>query len=138
MAGGKDLAETPLRVSGGANITIDIVLASDSGTLDGTVKDSHDKPESNVTVVAIPDADHRKLTARFRKTNTDQRGQFVMQAMAPGDYTIVAWEEIEEGAYYDPEVLKKDEGSGKQMHLTPQSHQSITLKAIPAQDEHQP
>ena len=136
--GGKDVAESSLRVSGGANIAVDVLLASDGATVDGIVTDAQNKPEPNVTVVAVPDADHRKHLARFVKANTDQQGRFVMKAIPPGDYTLVAWEEIEDGAYYDPEVLKKDEGSGKRMTLTPQSHQSIALKAIPAEEEHQP
>jgi hypothetical protein len=138
MAGGKDLTESSLRVNGGATIALDVVLASDGAEVDGTVLDSQDKPLSNVTVVAVPDAEHRKSPSRFIHVSSDQQGHFLMRAIPPGDYTIIAWEEIEDGAYSDPEVLKKDESSGKQLHLAASSRQTITLKAVPAAEEHQP
>src|SRR5262249_4068740 len=66
-SGGRDLLASPLRISGGANISVEVILASNGAALDGVVRDSKDQPAKNVTVVAIPDAEHRQIRARYLK-----------------------------------------------------------------------
>jgi hypothetical protein len=55
-----------------------------------------------------------------------------MRNVVPGDYTLFAWEEIDRGAYFDPEFLGRYEDRGHAVHIEENGHLSVELDAIPA------
>lgn len=54
------------------------------------------------------------------------------KAIAPGAYKLFAWEDVETGAYKDPEFLKAFEALGERTTIQENSHESAELKLIPA------
>ena len=140
--GGRDI-ETGFTASGPA--TLDLVVSSKGGTVEGAVvekeKDvdndrvNNDHPVPNATVVAVPEEKYRKLPDRFVTGSTDQHGRFTIRGLAPGSYTLYAWQDLEEGVYRDPDFLKSQEANGTAVKVEEGSHQSVELKLSPAGEE---
>ena len=130
IAGGRDITGG-WRISGGP-VSLDLVLSAKSGQVEGLVLDQKDKPAPGVTVVAVPSAEHRRQRFdHYYRSVTDQRGGFSLRGMVPDDYTVYAWESVEDGAYYDPDFIKKYEDAGKVVHVKENGRESLSVKAIP-------
>jgi hypothetical protein len=60
-----------------------------------------------------------------------------LHGIAPGDYTVLAWESVEGEAYYNPEFLKTYEAEGSALRVGEGDRKSLRLEAI-ADGEEQP
>ena len=129
--GAHELADGILRITGGL-VSIQLIASANSGQIDGTVGDKDNQPARNATVVAIPASTRKKEFDQYHAVLTDQNGHFQMRGLHPGDYTIVAWEDVESGAWCDPDFLRNYESSGQPVHLPEGGRQSVTIKQIPA------
>ena len=124
-------------------ISLDLLLSSRGGVIDGAVinkeaegKDiDNDHPVPNATVVAVPEEKYRKLPDRFGTGSTDQHGRFVIRGLAPGSYTLYAWQDVEEDIWRDPDFLKSQEANGAAVKVEEGSHQTIELKPSPVGEE---
>jgi protocatechuate 3,4-dioxygenase beta subunit len=137
MLGGQDV-ETGFKVSGAAQI--ELVVSTKGGTIEGAVvekekdlDDNHSAP--NATVVAVPAEKYRKLPARFVTASTDQYGRFTMRGLAPGDYTLYAWQDLDDGVWRDPDFLKSQEAHGASLKVAEGSSQAVELRISPVDKE---
>ena len=85
---------------------IEIVLGNAPGSLNGTVRDEKRQPIPNVRVVLVPA--RRNRIDPFKTTRTGESGEFRFESVPPGDYKLFAWEDIEDGAWLDPDVMEID------------------------------
>ena len=110
--------------------TLTIVLASDVGDVSGTVKDEKGLAAARVRVTAIPVGANlgRMDNSRFAFTNGE--GKFEIQKLAPGDYKIFAWDNVEVGAPQDPEFRKPYEKQGREIRLSSNGRQTVDLTVI--------
>lgn len=131
---GHTAADTGFTVRGPA--AIEILLSSKGGVLEGAVLDG-DQPVANATVVAVPEEKYRKLRERFGIASSDQNGRFTIRGLAPGTYTVFAWQDLDEGLYYDADFLKSQEANGTPLKVVEGSRQKIELKLSPVADEWQ-
>lgn len=131
--GNVDLVDGRLHVdSGSAASTLEIVVATGSGQLDGRVLDAAGKPAPNATVVLVPDASRRSRLDFYKVTATEPGGRFHFANIPDGDYAVFAWEDIETGAWLDPQVLRIDEGRGVRIHVAEGASLTADLSVIPA------
>jgi protocatechuate 3,4-dioxygenase beta subunit len=134
--GGQDIA-TGFTAS--APATIDVVASTKGATIEGAVieeKDvEDDHPAPNATVVAVPEEKYRKLPYRFGIGSTDQRGRFTIRGLAPGSYTLYAWQGLEDGVWRDADFLKSQEANGMSVKVEESSDQKVELKLSPAGEE---
>jgi len=129
--GNRDVLNEGLRVDDPDKLPLlEIVLGLRSGVLSGTVVSEKQKPEANATVVLVPDAGRRWADA-FRIAHADISGKFVMDRIPPGDYLAFSWEEIDDGAWMDPEFMRRYEERGKRIHLSEGGNPSVNITAIP-------
>jgi hypothetical protein len=91
----------------------------------GVVHDKGGEPIAGATVV---------LTPGFRNTVTDQTGYFTIGSLAPGDYTLFAWNQIQPNRYYDPDFLKSVESRGQPVSLQEGSQEVVNYEAILSTD----
>jgi protocatechuate 3,4-dioxygenase beta subunit len=140
-------------VSGPA--TLDLVVSGKAGTVEGVVsnrdqsgnqgadqaegqhgggQESAEKPASNVAVVAVPEEKYRKIPERFGVGATDQYGHFTIRGLAPGNYTLFAWQDVDEEVYRDPEFLKS-QGAGKPVKIEEGSRQAVNLNLSPVGED---
>jgi hypothetical protein len=74
---------------------------------------------------------------RRRRQSFQNRGhrpvrRFTLRGISPGEYKLYAWEEIEQGAYEDPEFLRPYEKKGKDVRVDEASKTTLELTLIPA------
>jgi hypothetical protein len=128
-----DVLASGLDATAGAVAPLDIVISPRAATVTGTVQNTKtNNPAPGATVVLIPQEPHRRDQQSFyRMVNADQNGAFSIPGIPPGEYRAYAWEDIDPGAYMDPEFLKPVEGKGEALTIREGEQKSVTLKLIP-------
>ena len=134
LADGRDVSDASVGVNGGA-VGLSLVASDDGGTVDGIVSDAKGQPVSNATVVAAPEARLRTRIDRYRKTVSDQSGRFALRGLAPGEYTILAWENVDGEAYYNSEFLKSYESQGFRLRIAEGERKNLQLAVIPSPED---
>jgi uncharacterized surface anchored protein len=72
----------------------------------------------------LPDEDIAKTA------NTDQAGNFKLSGLAPGEYHMVAWEDIEPGLSQDPAFRARFDSQATTVKLRDNSHETVEVKLI--------
>jgi hypothetical protein len=128
-AGNRDVSDAGISVNGGV-VVLDLVASASGGVVDGVAVDAKGEPVANAVIVAVPEMRLRGLMERYRKTVSDQSGRFSLRGVHPGDYTVLAWESVDGGAYYSPEFLKNYEGQGSSLRVNEGDRKGIRVEVI--------
>ena len=131
--GARDVLSSGLRLNGPAQGQLEIVIGANGGALEGSVVAARREPAARATVVAVPDAGRRGRTDLYKVGSTDAEGRFQMSGLAPGTYEVFAWEDVESGAWHDPEVVRASAGRGRLVQVAEGSRNSIELTLIQAE-----
>jgi hypothetical protein len=131
--GATDILNEGLRLDRQPTGPLEIVLGAKTGTADGTVQNDKQEASANVTVVVIPDVRLRNRLDLYRTTSTDATGHFHIEGIPPGDYRVFAWEEVETGAWQDPDFIRNFENRGRPVRIDEDSTLNIELRVIPSQ-----
>jgi hypothetical protein len=110
--------------------SLEIVVSSRGARVQGTVVDSDGLPQAGVSVVLVPELSQRENFQKYKTESTDQYGNFNLRGIAPGDYKLFSWVEVEQDAWQDPEFLKQFEDKGQRITLQDGDHSSVKLTAI--------
>jgi hypothetical protein len=124
LLGEQELAERELTVGDGAPPALTLVLSTAMAKVSGQV--IAEGANQGATVVLIP-ADLQR-TDLYRSATSDQYGKFSLGSIAPGEYTVYAWDDVEPGAWQDAEFLSKFENKGKKIAL--KENESVTVDAV--------
>lgn len=132
--GRADILETGLTITRGqAPAELDFTLSPSAARLEGTVSDDQ-QPAPGASVVLIPEGGRRAQTRYYKQSMTDQSGRFVMRGIVPGDYMVLAFEDLERGAYLNPDFLQQFEDRGESVHLQEGGYLNVRLDVIPASE----
>jgi hypothetical protein len=85
---------------------------------------------AGMTMVLIPDAVRERVDL-YRTATADQAGRFTVRSIAPGDYKLFAWQDLEPNGYFDADLLRPSEMSGKPVHVDESSKLSINAQVVP-------
>ncbi len=134
-AGQLDVLVAGLDLSGGPPGELDVLLSPNAAQLNGMVQSPKTQQLApGATVVLVPDAPERLGQSVFyRMAAADQTGHFTMKNVVPGKYTAYAWEDVETGAYYDPDFVKSHESWGAPIEVTEGAQLNLQLTQIPAE-----
>jgi len=110
---------------------LQIVLGANAGGVMGTVVDRERKSDPGVKVVLVPDAAHRQRHDLYQTAVSDDSGRFRFERIPPGDYSLFAWEDIEDGIWWDAEFLRRYAGSGRPLHIVEGGRETVEIVAIP-------
>ncbi len=115
---------------------LEIVLSAFAAQIEGAVLDDQQKPVAGIRVVAAPEEKRRHIDGWYRADVTDQNGRFLMKAVRPGSYTMLALDS-DNNLYetYDPELIKKFEDKGVNVTVKENDRKAIELKAIKVDEE---
>jgi hypothetical protein len=128
--GATDLLADNLHLDPRSSDRLNFVLGTNGGVLEGNVVSRNGQPLANVPVAVVPAARQQRPDL-YSSTTTDDSGHFRLQGLAPGDYAVFAWEDIEDGQWRDPDFIRQNEASGKAIHINEGSREGIDLIAIP-------
>jgi 5-hydroxyisourate hydrolase-like protein (transthyretin family) len=94
---GVEIVDQKLTIGAPGKLRLEIILSRDSGTVEGTT-------EAGATVI---------LTPLNLPATADQNGRFEFKGVPPGDYRILAFDDIEPGAWLDADFWKGRETQGE-------------------------
>jgi hypothetical protein len=132
-AGDREVLDEGLDMSGGVPGLVLITLGVGVGQITGMVQDGKQQPAAGSLVTLLPDPLKEERNDLYRMTTADQNGQFTMQGIPPGEYKLIAWEDIDPGSYMDPEFLKPHESRAQKVTVQANSPQQVSLTQIPAE-----
>ena len=124
-AGETDVLADGLTVTGAGTIEIAIAVASDGGAVQGVVRDKNQRPVPGATILLAPD--RRSRADLFKSTTSDQNGHYEFAVIAPGNYKLFAWEDVEPEAWEDSDFLKDYEKLGEKVVLEPGAQARVDL-----------
>jgi hypothetical protein len=111
---------------------LELVIGNNGAAVEGTVVNDKQVPVPGATVVLVPDVFLRKRGSLYKTRTTDASGHFRLDAIGPGDYKVFAWEEVENGAWQDPDFIRIHETRGKALTLREGSTEQVQLALIPS------
>lgn len=128
---GAEISDAVVDFRGGsAPRPLRVVITDKTGSLSGTVVNARRRPAVNSTVVVFSD-DERQwgATSRFVKTvAVAGDGHFSVEGLLPGKYLVAAVDVLEEGAWNDPDVLRRLRAGAASVSLTESDAQTVSLK----------
>jgi len=124
-----DVLGQPLRFFAGGTGTLEIVLSSKAGNIDGTTVDASMRVASGSQVVLVPERE-RTRTDLYKTAASDANGRFHFLSVPPGDYRLFGWEALESYAYFDQELLRRVESQSVPVHVSESAGNNVTLKII--------
>jgi Carboxypeptidase regulatory-like domain len=122
--GDQDITGKDLDLTSGAACEIAVTISPNAADISGVVRNENGDAVSGAPVQAFL-GDELKHTV-----NTDQNGAFHLTSLAPGDYRVFAFEEIESGLSQEPSFRKDLESRAASVKLEEKSHESLDLKVI--------
>jgi hypothetical protein len=117
-------------VQRGTDASLEVTLSSRGARVQGAVADADGLPVAGAWAVLVPEEAHRGQTHMYKETTTDQYGHFELRGIPPGDYKLFSWDQVENGAWQDPEFLKPFEEKGEEVKLQEGESKSVNLTAI--------
>ncbi len=115
--------------------SLGITLDPNGGQIEGVVREENDQLAKATVVTLSPKLEQFSDPHLFRETTTDGNGHFVIRGIAPGEYNLFAWDQIETGAYRDPAFLKPYLDRGTVLTLRPNEQRTVELHTVLSVDE---
>jgi protocatechuate 3,4-dioxygenase beta subunit len=135
---GSSALEDGFTVTRGTAASLDITISCHGALVQGTVSDADGLPAVGVWAVLVPNDPRRSQHGLYKTQTTDQYGHFVVKGIAPGDYRLFSWDEVEEGAWEDAEFLKPFEEKGEKVTVEESDSKTVNLKNIKTASAEQP
>jgi hypothetical protein len=127
--GTADVLDATIRIEGAVADSLEVVLSANTGSLDAVVLDRNRQPRAAATVVLVPAVDRRGRFDLYRTTTTDSFGKASLTNIAPGSYTLFAWQDIEANAWQNGDALRpfQDRGVAVTIGENAKANQTITV-----------
>ena len=109
---------------------LDVVISLSGAEVEGAVLDNARQPAVNVMVVAVPEGENRGRRDLYKSAATDRAGRFRFRGLAPGDYTVHAWYDVERGAWQNAEFMRAYEGRGRFVRLREGQNDPLELSVM--------
>jgi hypothetical protein len=129
---GRDLGESSLTIDGEPRGTLELFVSRSAGTLQGIAQNINGQPIADATVVLVPTLERRSNPTFFKSAMTDQNGAFDIRSIPPGEYSLLAWEDIDPGTWLIPELLREFEGRAQKITIDRGSDSRHFVRVIPA------
>jgi protocatechuate 3,4-dioxygenase beta subunit len=137
QVGDHDLVDWQLDLTKPAG-PLTILLGTDVGQIEGSVRNANGEPVVRARVNLIPYGDHSGRTDQTRFAFSDEKGEFKFKSVAPAQYRIFAWEDVEVGRPQDPAFRKRFEKQSALVKMGPNGHEKIQVTAVTAEAAKKP
>lgn len=135
--GTRDVTDSGLTVTEGAQPRLDLVLGFSSLRIEGIVLDDKDLPVAGAAVVAVPRGLGRASRWSRRIATSDKNGGFVIANVRPGEYKLLAFDDADYQDYSDDEFMKRHEDASVTAQAQAGSTTKVKLKLISLDEESQ-
>jgi protocatechuate 3,4-dioxygenase beta subunit len=127
--GNQDITNSALDLTSGAGGTLDVLLSPSAAEVSGTLRGSDGAPLGGITVTAWV-AGTQPGFADPKTVRTDSNGAFQFTGLAPGDYRVAAWEQVDAGLVLAPEFRNKFDTKAAKVKLSENSHETVDAPLI--------
>jgi protocatechuate 3,4-dioxygenase beta subunit len=128
--GSNEAVEAGFTVVRGTQSSLEVTISSRGARVEGAVTDQDKLPITGVWVVLVPDQARRDQSHLYHKVATDQFGHYLLRGIAPGDYKLFCWDEVEDGAWEDPDFLRAYEDRGQKISVENADRKNADVVAI--------
>ncbi len=122
----------------GSDATLEVTVSSRGARIEGAVRNSDELPAAGVWVALVPDEARRSQERLYKFATTDQYGRFVLRGIAPGEYKLFSWDEVEHGAWQDADFLQPFQDKGQKVRLDLGGRETVELRVIDTKKEQKP
>jgi hypothetical protein len=130
FVGQQEAKDGEFTVAAGSAPAISVVVSTAGGQVTGRVKGEKDTPTQGAMVVLVPETTKRQRQDLYKSASSDQYGSFTLSAIAPGDYKLFAWDNVESGQWMDPDFLQVHENKGKSITIREHAKETADLDLL--------
>lgn len=136
--GGMEIIDSGIDIEGGVHGSLELNLGGPGsvGAIEGVVKTGEDQPAGNSIVMIVPTPNRRQNPAAFRTVITDQLGSFSVLGLLPGEYTLLAFEDVDVGAFQNPDLLTDFESSAIKVTVERDRRNILEVRVIPKSERY--
>jgi hypothetical protein len=133
-SGEAEVLASGLNITTAAPEPLEVVISAKAGQVTGSVTNPAGGQRIVRPVVALVPREPERLTdaASYRDATADENGSFTFKNLPPGKYKLYAWEDVEPGAWMDPDFMKPLESLGAAVSLYEGGRENVELRPIPA------
>jgi hypothetical protein len=128
---GREMLGRPVDFEAGFTGNLQVVLGTDGGQVEVTVS-RDDKPVGSATVVLLPADPSARLEENTKDEESDASGHATFNDVPPGSYLVLAWEKVDEGAWFDPALVKALETHAVKVAVGVKGHEKAAVGVIGA------
>jgi len=128
---GRDVTDEMVELKAGEVAgRVTVVVTDKATTLTGTVHDEQDQPLTGVTVIAFAtDATLWRPQSRFiQAARSGGDGGYTLRGLPPGEYFVCASDDVDQGEWYDPELLQTLRAQANKVMLQEGDAKSVDLR----------
>ncbi len=130
-AGGADLVETGLDLRRGPLPgPVELTFSPAGARVSGTIFDEKQVAAPGTHAVLVPGGKQRQRPSLYRTAVTDSAGRYDIRGVAPGSYSLFAWESLDSAAYREADFLSKVETFGVSVKLERGGRETRDLKLL--------
>ena len=111
---------------------VQITISSRGAKVAGAVLTAESLPVANAWVVAV--AESSWLGQKAWSVTTDQNGRYELRGLPSGKFKVYSWQDLEEGSWEDPDVLKEYEEKGISIEVQEGDAKAMDLNLIQLKD----
>ncbi len=125
---GREVADTGFAASG--ETSLDVVVSAKGASIEGKVVDGAGKPAAGVLVLTLPSSGKLGRPDSYQTAKTDANGSFLMRGLNPGEFVVLALENLR-GDARSADFYQKYSGQGMTVSLTEGEKKAVALTLAP-------
>jgi len=125
----KETTDGVIQLNGQPNERLEIQMGPQGGVVSGRVVNERREAVANVRAVLAPDRARRGRHDLYKTVLTNEHGDFEFRGVAPGGYTLLAWEVVQDGAWFDPNFLSFYDALGTPVRV--EENRRVTVQTAP-------
>jgi protocatechuate 3,4-dioxygenase beta subunit len=124
---GERVLSDPAFDAGKSSSALTITLGTDGGSLSGVVVDVQGAPVADAVAVVAPDGAMREWSGLARSATADADGAFELHDLAPGEYQVFAWRDVDPDAARNAEFRNGFEKQATVIRIAPGQREKIRI-----------
>jgi len=122
--GGTEVPRRGIEYSAGATLTI--TIGADGGRIDGTTVGTGGQPYGGAVIALFP-ADGK---GEVRSLQANAQGVFHFEGIPPGDYTLIAWDDVSQDDLENPQFVKQYESQAARVSVPAGGLATASIKIV--------
>jgi hypothetical protein len=127
--GGQDVKDSGIDLSNGGGGNIEIILSTKVAKVDGNVE-KQKQEDAPGTIIVAKVGPAGELIPGGLNARVEDSGKFSLASLAPGEYKLFAFEEVDLTTASDPEFLKKFEDRAASVKIGEGESKNVSIKQI--------